>query len=317
MGDQSPARVAVLALAALAFCVTVAINALAGSGSKGGPFHQSTGNVSAKYETDITPAGWTFSIWGVIYAWLSAMMLYIVTGLCRRNSYGWTYCKPAVLPYGFFLSWTLNMILNIVWLFLWDREQLVAGLVVLALIAFTNYLVIFFCCHGLHLYGAWLNKDHKVDLWAIRVLILNGVGVYATWTTIATLLNFSVVLEYSAGASRAGAGTVGLSLLLTEVIIWFILENVLLERHVRYLLTVYPVVIVALTGNVAKRYDPAAPSRNSIFTAVLLALACALFVLRVLLVVFRCWKQPLYRGENTEALMSPLDIAEKQKRVFI
>ncbi|XP_018597211.2 uncharacterized protein LOC108927977 [Scleropages formosus] len=317
MGDQSPARVAVLALAALAFCVTVAINALAGSGSKGGPFHQSTGNVSAKYETDITPAGWTFSIWGVIYAWLSAMMLYIVTGLCRRNSYGWTYCKPAVLPYGFFLSWTLNMILNIVWLFLWDREQLVAGLVVLALIAFTNYLVIFFCCHGLHLYGAWLNKDHKVDLWAIRVLILNGVGVYATWTTIATLLNFSVVLEYSAGASRAGAGTVGLSLLLAEVIIWFILENVLLERHVRYLLTVYPVVIVALTGNVAKRYDPAAPSRNSIFTAVLLALACALFVLRVLLVVFRCWKQPLYRGENTEALMSPLDIAEKQKRVFI
>ncbi|MFT7813857.1 uncharacterized protein LOC108927977 isoform X2 [Arapaima gigas] len=234
-----------------------------------------------------------------------------------RNAYGWMYCKPAVLPYGFFLCWTMNMILNIVWLFLWDREQIVAGLVVLALIAFTNYLIVFFCCHGLHLYGAWLNKYHKADLWAIRVLVLNGVGVYATWTTIATLLNFSVVLEYSAGVSRTDAGTVGLSLLLIEVLTWFVLENFVLEKHLRYLLTVYPVVVVALSGNMTKRFDPTSPERNSVFTAVLLALACVLLVGRILLVLMRHRKQPLYRGTNTEALVSPLDIAEKQKRIFI
>ncbi|XP_036375420.1 uncharacterized protein LOC118771520 [Megalops cyprinoides] len=305
-----------MVLSVLAFIITMALNALAGSGSKNGPFRQSTGNVSNRFDTEITPAGWTFSIWGVIYAWLSAMLGYILIGLCRRTMYGPMYCHPAVLPYGFYLSWIVNLSLNITWLFLWDREQMVAGLVVLALVAFTNYLVIFFSCHGLYIYGAWLNKYHKMDLWLIRVLVQNGMGVYATWTTIATLLNFTVVLEYSAGLAKMDAATVSLSLLLIETIAWFVVENFVLEKHVRYILTVYPVVIVALTGNITKHYDPAAPSRNSIFTVVLLALASVLFVVRVLLVIWRHRKRPLYQDSNSEVLMSPMDIAAKQKKVF-
>lgn len=54
-----------------------------------GPFYSSTGNVSARYETDITPAGWTFSIWGVIYTWLTLMVIYITSyvfrGYCINN----------------------------------------------------------------------------------------------------------------------------------------------------------------------------------------------------------------------------------------
>ena len=46
-----------------------------------------------------------------------------------------------------------------------------AALAFLILIALTNYAVIFFSCHGLHNYGAWLNKYHKVDLWLHRVLV--------------------------------------------------------------------------------------------------------------------------------------------------
>ncbi|KAI1902225.1 hypothetical protein AGOR_G00042520 [Albula goreensis] len=316
MGNHSPARIVAVVLSVLVFIAAMALNALAGTGNKNGPFHQSTGNVSYKYETEITPAGWTFSIWGVIYTWLSAMLAYCLTSLCRRSVYGWMYCEPAVLPYGFYLSWIVNMILNIVWLFLWDREQMVEGLIVLALVAFTNYLVIFFCCHGLHFYGAWLKKYHRVDLWLIRVLVQNGMGVYATWTTIATLLNFTIVLDYNAGLSKEGAATVSLSFLLIEVLLWFVVENFVLDKYVRYILTVYPVVILALSGNIAKHYDPAAPRRNSIFTAVLLALACVLFVVRVILVIWRHRTQPLYQDLNTEDL-SPADISGKQKKIFI
>ncbi len=32
-------------------------------------FPKSTGNISDTFYTDITPAGWTFSIWGFIYTW--------------------------------------------------------------------------------------------------------------------------------------------------------------------------------------------------------------------------------------------------------
>ncbi|KAJ8383300.1 hypothetical protein AAFF_G00222360 [Aldrovandia affinis] len=318
MGNNSPVRIMVIVLSVLVFIIAMIFNALAGTGSKNGPFQQSTGNVSNKYETEITPSGWTFSIWGIIYTWLSAMLIYLITSLCRKNAYGRMYCEPAILPYGFYLSWIVNIILNIMWLFLWDKEQMVAGLTVLVVIAFTNYLLIFFCCHGLHSYGAWLDKHHRLDLWLIRALLAviqvqNGIGVYATWTTIATLLNFTIVLQYNAGLSKEGAAAVSLSLLLIEVVAWFVVENFVLEMHVRYILTIYPVVTWALLGNVAKHYNVATPTRSSVFTVVLLVLACALFVARVLLVIWRHRKQPLYQGSNTGAL-SPMDISAKQKK---
>ncbi len=49
-----------------------------------GPFRNNTGGISDKYNTEITPSGWTFSIWGVIYTWLSLMHVYILTTTCRR-----------------------------------------------------------------------------------------------------------------------------------------------------------------------------------------------------------------------------------------
>lgn len=45
----------------------------------------------------------------------------------------------------------------------------------------------------------------------------------------------------------------------------FILENWVLDRWVRNILTVYPVVIVALVGNVWKHFNPADPTANSVF----------------------------------------------------
>ena len=45
----------------------------------------------------------------------------------------------------------------------------------------------------------------------------------------------------------------------------FILENWVLDRWVRNILTVYPVVIVALVGNIMKHFNPADPTTNSVF----------------------------------------------------
>lgn len=51
-----------------------------------GIYTTTTANVSAVFDTQITPSGWTFNIWSVIYVWLTAMIVYIVSGLCRKYS---------------------------------------------------------------------------------------------------------------------------------------------------------------------------------------------------------------------------------------
>lgn len=48
---------------------------------------------------------------------------------------------------------------------------MIAALVFLILVICTNYSMVCFICHGLHIYGAWLNKYHKADLWLLRVLV--------------------------------------------------------------------------------------------------------------------------------------------------
>ncbi|XP_053198844.1 uncharacterized protein si:ch211-161h7.5 [Scomber japonicus] len=302
-----------IVLSLLFFIITVVFNALAGPGIY--PFLRSTGNISDEFTTQITPSGWTFSIWSVIYAFLASVLAYVLSGLCRKNAYGYVYCSPAILPHGFFFTWCLNMGFNVGWLFLWDRSLMPAALAFLILIAFTNYVMIFFSCNALHVYGAWLNKYHRVDLWLLRVLIQNGIAIYATWTTIASLINLNIVLTTEANMSQMNAAIVSLSILTVALFAWFILENFVLDKHVRYILITYPVVIWALSGNLDKNYDATSPKRNGIFIAVLLALASVLFVIRIVLVIWKHIKQPLYSDVHPGD-MEPKEIAEKQKKIF-
>lgn len=62
-----------------------------------------------------------------------------------------------------------------------------AALVFLILIALTNYIMIFFSCHGLHTYGPWLNKYHKVDLWLHRVLVRDFKLMFKIFHTVNTV----------------------------------------------------------------------------------------------------------------------------------
>ncbi|XP_069015491.1 uncharacterized protein [Embiotoca jacksoni] len=313
MAKHNPWRLAAILVSVVTYGISLVFNGLSAVGT--GPFETTTANVSAVFDTQLTPSGWTFSIWSVIYVWLTAMIIYIVAGLCRKNGYGYVYCTPPVLPYGFFISWCLNLCFNIGWLLIWDRGVMIAALVFLILIICTNYSMICFICHGLHIYGAWLKKYHKTDLWLFRVLVQNGVMIYTTWTTIATLINLTIVLTYDVKISPNDAATISYSILTVLLLVWFVLENLVLDKHVRYICVIYPVVIWALSGNLDKNFDAESPSRNGVFIAVLLTLATVLFVIRIILVVWRHIKQPLYEDISPEA-MEPMAIAEKQKRLF-
>ncbi|KAM4040833.1 uncharacterized protein ACNLHF_012101 isoform 1-T2 [Anomaloglossus baeobatrachus] len=294
MYEHNVFKLILIFLTVAVYIVTVAFNAGAGSGLMKDIFLQRVGNISDKFRTDFTPSGWTFMIWNVIYAWQFLWLGYILSGICRRSELGWMYLKPDVFPVSFYLVWILNNILNVGWLFLWDRELLIPALVFLGVIALTNHIVFFISHRALHLHGEWFHRQRRVDLWLIRIFAQNGIAVYATWTTIACLLNFAVALTYNGGIPNSISTTVSLYILAFEVVLWFCLENFVLDKYVRYTLTVYPVVIVALSGALDKHFMEASPTENNIYIAVLLAVACALFVLRLALVIWRHFKQPLY-----------------------
>ncbi|XP_051944516.1 uncharacterized protein LOC127616753 [Hippocampus zosterae] len=301
MKDAVFPRIFVIILCAAVFVAVLVVNGLAGAGR--GAFHSSTGNVSARYETDITPAGWTFSIWGVIYTWLSLMVLYITLFVFRGS---WAQC---LLPYTFYFFWLLSIVLNMIWLLLWDRELMLSALVVLILIVISNYSALSICCFITDYYGLWLHTYYPKDLTSVTILVQNGLALYTTWTSIASLINFTLVLQLW-GVVRSTAATVSLCLLFAELVAWFILENWVLDRWVRNILTVYPVVIVALLGNVLKHFDPVDPSPNAIFMVALLVLACILLVFRVCNVIWRNKRRPLFSPGSARPLISPLDASK-------
>ena len=126
----------------------------------------------------------------------------------------------------------------------------------------------------------------RVDLWLNSFFITNGILIYATWTTIATLLNFSSVLTYFADVEERVASIICLSILTAELVLYFVVDIFLLERHLRSAFMVYPVVIWASTAVLVNNWDP--DSSTSIFTAVIVALACAAFVGKQIKGVWYC-----------------------------
>ena len=41
-----------------------------------------------------------------------------------------------------------------------------------------------------------MKKNFRIYIWIYRILVNNGLVFYATWVTIATILNFNIALEY-------------------------------------------------------------------------------------------------------------------------
>ena len=111
----------------IAFVLTILVNSLAGSSTLIGG--KVTAEISDANFTLITPAGYVFSIWGVIYILLGLFVIFQVLPSQKEKDYqnriGWLF--------------VLSSVLNIVWLFLWQFEYLVFSVpVMFMLLGFFN-----------------------------------------------------------------------------------------------------------------------------------------------------------------------------------
>jgi benzodiazapine receptor len=155
----------------LAFVLTVIVNSLAGSTTiLGGKL---TAEISDANPTLITPAGYVFSIWGIIYILLGAFVIFQALpsqqGKGFQKSVGWLF--------------VLSSIANIVWLFLWQFEYLGFSVVVIFLLLATLILIYLRLNIG----------KSKVSL-REKLAVHVPFSVYLGWITIASIANVSVFL---------------------------------------------------------------------------------------------------------------------------
>lgn len=288
---HNPVLLTLTVLVVCLFIVTIIFNAL-NSRTDIGLYVSRTGDISDKYSTEITPAGWTFSIWGFIYTWNALWILYAVVNLFRKTDKGPAYAHPVLLPVPFLISYIINLAANCGWMVAFDREQLELALALLIVITLTLYVCLVFAYRHLDRgVEVLVKQDRKKDVWLTRFLVHNGLSIYATWVTIASLLNLTFVLLYRSSftISQENAATISLSILSAFIAAYLIADWFFLDRYTRYTFTPYIVLIVALTGSLAKNYDEGA--RNTVFTIVLLAISGAASFVKLFLLVWRHFRK--------------------------
>ena len=134
-----------------------------------------TGEISDRFEIYFVPAGYVFSIWGLIYLGLMAFTVYQALPSQREN--------PHVRRIG--LLYTLNGVANIVWLFLWHYE--VFDFTLLAMLTILGSLIAIFL-----MLWSGRNELSRTDRWAILVPF----SIYLGWISVATVANATQLLYY-------------------------------------------------------------------------------------------------------------------------
>ena len=280
-------EIVVLAVTTVVLLVVFIVNGLAGAGTAG--FVNSTGNVSDLFRLQVTPAGWTFAIWGVIYAWQVLWILYAWSFIFRPST-------PRTVSWIALLLYTCNNISNITWIYLWGNEYPQVAFAFIFLM--WAFLVAAAAVEAFQIYRMTptlqTQKKFKIDLWISRILVINGIVIYATWLTVATLINFGIVLEYFAEVPAETTGVVILWLLSVVVLAYFALENTILDRFARFIFIVYPVLIWALSGVISGNWGREEDTNTVPVVALLmLILVIMLFIAKGVLVTVFTFFRPL------------------------
>lgn len=162
-----------LFLNTLTLLATLMVNYLYGSGALDA---KSVGEISDQYPTLITPAGYAFSIWGLIY-----LMLIAFTGY---QWYAWSKKRneDSLKPAGIWFS--LANILNGLWIFAWVNEALGISVLIMLLLLFSLVQLVI---------------RLRLEVWdaPLRIILFVWwpVCVYTGWIITATVTNIAVYLK--------------------------------------------------------------------------------------------------------------------------
>lgn len=143
----------------------IIFNYLAATGILGGI---DPGAISDKYATRITPAGYAFAIWSLIYIGMIAFSIYQILpkNIERLGSFRRIYI--------------LSCVANCAWLYFWHQEAVVVCLGIISILLGTLAII------NVKL----KTTESNADFWLMKFPF----GIYFGWVTAATILNATIAL---------------------------------------------------------------------------------------------------------------------------
>ncbi len=227
----------------IAILVTLAINILANALPLNG---QNTGQISDRFPVYFVPAGYVFSIWGLIYIGLLAYGIYQALPSQRDN--------PRLRSIdGLFL---VSSAANSLWIFAW-HYNVFSLTIVLMLILLASLIGIYL---RLNIRRATVPQGER---WAVHQTF----SVYLGWITVATIANLSDVLYYWKWNGFGIDGQIWMLVVLAAAVL-IALAMTLTRRDTAYLL----VLVWAFAGIVVKQSGTPLVAGASAAAAALVAL---------------------------------------------
>ncbi len=235
----------------MSFLFTVLVNGLAGSTTILGG--KNTAQISDANPTLITPAGYVFSIWGVIYILLGIFVVFQALpsekGKDLQKRIGWLFI--------------LSSLLNIAWLFLWQFEYLSLSVVLMFLLLAT--LISIYLRLNIGKSTAPLREKLAVHL---------PFSVYLGWITIASIANVTVTLV-SANWDGFGISPETWAALIVIVALLITIFVIATRKDVAYGL----VIIWALAGITVKQSENQNIVMITEISAIIVAVSLAAVIL--------------------------------------
>ncbi len=209
-----------------------------------------TGQISDRFQVYFVPAGYVFSIWGVIYLGLIAFAVFQALPSQREN--------PRMRATGWWIA--LGGLANSAWIFLWHYEQF--PLTIIAMLVLLGSLIVTYLRLGIG-----RSTVSASETWTTRVPF----SIYLGWITVATVANVTSLLDYLKWNGFGIAPEIWMWIVLAAVLVIAVLMN-FTRRDIAYSL----VILWALAGISVKQADVSSVAIPTWVTFGLVALTLAL-----------------------------------------
>lgn len=253
---HSKRRIALIIITILVFLLSLALNIINATGSKVFDldlFPVSSYKVFNVFHTSLASSLWITYMWVLIFAWQAAWLVYGVTTIFRTSSSDYFYKYPPVMHWLIYLNFSITNLLHLVCLGLWTRKLFVFATFYTAFMFISLYIAVSLSLFKLSDYQREMYYTEKTkDVWSIRILVQNGLFMYASWSFIMFLITLSITLTYELNMSKSIVHLIIIGLLLAKLIFYFLIENFAMYNYCKFIFTpwiVYGLFLIDLLAS--------------------------------------------------------------------